>query len=107
MFEYIKIFEKILEENCIYFDAVTFTPSHNEFAGKSTAEFVNEEKRLRALAEAVDAENNIRLEKVLKKIENANLSEKAKSVLRTHAKIVFDNQYSKLYLSDEEMEIIA
>ena len=102
MFEY----TKILEANGIYFDAVTFTPSHNEFVGNTT-EFVTEEKRLRALAEAVDAENAIRIEKVLQKIENASLSEKVKGILRKHAHNVFDTNYAKMYLSDEEMDITA
>ena len=101
------MFNNILKENGICFDAEPFEIIHNDFAGKTTAEFVTEEKRLRALAEAVDAENAARLEKTLHQIESIEASEKVKSILRSHAKIVFDTQYSKIYLSDEEMDLLA
>jgi hypothetical protein len=100
-------FNNILKENGICFDAEPFEIIHNEFAGKTTAEFIAEEKRLRTLAEEADAENATRLENVLKKIETIEVSEKVKEILRSHAKIVFDTQYSKIYLSDEEMDLLA
>ena len=100
-------FNKIISENGLCFDAVCFETIHNDFAGKTTAEFIAEEKRLRDLAEAVDAENASRLEKVLKQIEAIDASEEVKNILRKHAKIVFDSHYAEIYLSDEEMDLIA
>jgi hypothetical protein len=100
-------FNNILKENGICLEAVPFEIIHNEFAGKTTAEFIAEEKRLRDIAEAVDAENAARLENTLHQIETLNASEKVKAILRSHAKIVFETNYAKIYLSDEEMDLIA
>ena len=91
-------FNNILEANGICFDAEPFEIIHNEFAGKTVAEFIAEEKRLRALAEAVDNENAARLEKTLHQIETINASEKVKAIMRSHAKIVFETDYAKVYL---------
>lgn len=102
------MFNNILKENGICFEAEPFEIIHNEFAGKTTAEFIEEEKRLRTLAEEADAKNAARLEKTLHQIEMiSSISEKVKEILRSHAKIVFDTQYSKIYLSDEEMDLLA
>lgn len=100
-------FEKIIGENGLNFEKFEFDVIHNDFAGKTTAEFIVEEKRLRALAEEADAENASRLEKTLRQIESIDASEEVKNILRKHAKIVFDSHYAMIYLSDEEMDLIA
>lgn len=85
------------------FEPKQFVYVANAFAGGPLEDFIAEEVRLREEARLVDAENARRLTRICEKIDETDMREYLKSLLKEHARVIFTTHYASAYLSDADM----